>query len=142
MTRIDFYVLDKPTVAGHERMICRVIEKAWQHGHRIYVNCGDAAAAAAFDDALWQFQDTSFVPHARDSDHAGDVRVLIGITPDGAADPDVLVNLAADVPEAASRYARVVESAGYDDVSRSAARGRYRYYQDRGFPLHTHKVGR
>ena len=32
--------------------------------------------------------------------------------------------------------------AGYDDLTRGAARSRYRFYQDRGFPLNTHKVSR
>ncbi|MEQ8659221.1 MAG: DNA polymerase III subunit chi [Gammaproteobacteria bacterium] len=46
------------------------------------------------------------------------------------------------MPAAASRFERVIESAGHDEPSRQAARARYRYYQDRGFPLHTHKIGR
>ena len=55
-------------------------------------------------------------------------------------EPDVLVNLAVEVPGAASRYERVIESAGFDDTTRAVARERYRYYQERGFPLNTHKV--
>ena len=46
------------------------------------------------------------------------------------------------MPELASRYARIIESAGFDDITRSAARSRYRFYQDCGFALNTHKVGR
>jgi DNA polymerase IIIc chi subunit len=64
MTRVDFYVLEPPSAAGHDRMMCRIVEKAWQQGHGVYVQCEDDAQARAFDDLLWQFQDTSFVPHA------------------------------------------------------------------------------
>ena len=38
------------------------------------------------------------------------------------------------VPDLASRYGRVIESAGYDDGTRGAARVRYRYYRTVVFP--------
>ena len=146
MTRIDFYVLDSPAADRHDRMMCRIVEKAWQQGHSVYVQCQDREAAQAFDDLLWQFQDTSFVPHVLDGVAGGeadnDVRVMVGTAAIAAPVPDVLVNLASHVPDSASSFARVVESAGYDDASRTAARARYRHYQDRGFPLNTHKVSR
>ncbi|MEQ8231783.1 MAG: DNA polymerase III subunit chi [Gammaproteobacteria bacterium] len=141
MTRVDFYVVDGGS-AVHDRTLCRVVEKAWQRGHAIYVNCADRDAARHFDDLLWQFQDTSFVPHALAQDATDDTPVIIGTAVDDAPVHDVLLNLVADVPAAVSRFERVIESAGHDDASRSAARARYRYYQDRGFPLHTHKIGR
>ncbi|MBK6658239.1 MAG: DNA polymerase III subunit chi [Proteobacteria bacterium] len=142
MTRVDFYVIEPPAAADHDRMMCRIVEKAWQQGHGVYVQCEDEARARAFDDLLWQFQDTSFVPHALAADAGADTRVVVGCAAVDNLQPDVLVNLAAAVPELASRYARVIESAGYDDATRGAARARYRYYQDRGFALNTHKVSR
>ena len=142
MTRVDFYVLEAPSAAAHDRMICRIVEKAWQQGRGVYVQCEDEAGARAFDDLLWKFQDVSFVPHALASEASTETRVLIGCAAVESLQPDVLVNLAQAVPELASRYARVIESAGFDDTTRGAARTRYRYYQDRGFPLNTHKVNR
>ena len=142
MTRVDFYVLEAPSATGHDRMICRIVEKAWQQGHSVYIQCEDEAGARAFDDLLWKFQDVSFVPHALASEASTETRVLIGCAAVENLQPDVLVNLAQAVPELASRYARVIESAGFDDTTRGAARTRYRYYQDRGFPLNTHKVNR
>lgn len=140
MTQVDFYVLEKPGPDRHERMICRVIEKAWQQGHAVYVRCGDVDAARGIDERLWQFRDVSFVPHALET--AGeDAPVSIGTGEGAPGSPDVLVNLADDVPPSASSYSRVIETAGHDDHTRAAARERYRYYQDRGFPLRTHKVG-
>ncbi|MGR8919418.1 MAG: DNA polymerase III subunit chi [Gammaproteobacteria bacterium] len=138
MTRVDFYVLESGGRDEHDRMICRVVEKAWQRGHEVYVYCNDDHEARAFDDLLWQFRDTSFVPHAPDG---GEAPVIVGTRADAAASADVLVNLGAVVPEAATRFNRVVESAGHDAATRGAARERYRFYQDRGFPLQTHKIG-
>lgn len=142
MTRIDFYVLDDPSLDRHDRMLCRVIEKAWQQGHVIYVHCEDLERAREFDDMLWRFQDTSFVPHALDGEVeiASDTPILIGTAAHRVATPDVLINLSSVVPEAASSFTRVVETAGYDDISRAAARARYRHYQESGFPLNTHKI--
>ncbi len=142
MTRVDFYVIEPPSAADHDRMMCRIVEKAWQQGHGVYVQCDDEAQAEIFDALLWQFQDTSFVPHARAAQATPQSRVIIGCAAVDNLQPDVLVNLALAVPELASRYGRVIESAGYDDGTRGAARVRYRYYQDRGFPLNTHKVSR
>ena len=34
MTRIDFYVVEG-AAAAHDRVICRVVEKAWQQGHEV-----------------------------------------------------------------------------------------------------------
>ena len=137
MTRVDFYVLEQGDAAGHELMICRVVEKAWQRGHQVYVHCADEQAARVLDDRLWQFKDTSFVPHALDDDSAP---IVIGTPATTTSRSDVLINLDQSVPDIASRFERVIESAGYDDATRSAAPDRYRYYQERGFPLHTHKV--
>ncbi len=141
MTQIDFYVLEAPSAETHDRLMCRVVEKAWKRGHGVYVRCRDMDAARAFDGALWQFRDVSFVPHALAGEGDEPVPVSIGTADSGGAEPDVLVNLADDVPESASSFTRVIETAGYDEASRASARERYRYYQDRGFPLRTHKVG-
>ena len=140
MTRVDFYVLETPSAERHDRMLCRIVEKAWQQGHTVYLCCDDAQMAQSFDSLLWQFQDTSFVPHVLGEQSDADTRVMIGLDAGAVATPDVLVNLAAVVPAAATRYTRVIESAGFDDTTRAAARLRYRHYQDRGFPLNTVKV--
>lgn len=141
MTRVDFYVVQGDAQV-HDRLLCRVIEKAWQHGHGIFVHCADVARARAFDELLWIFSDTSFVPHGLVDAAPAATPVLLGTDAAAVAKPDVLVNLTDAVPAAASRYARVIESAGCDDAGRQAARARYRHYQERGFPLHTHQLGR
>ena len=142
MTRVDFYVLEGGSGVGHDRtahdrMVCRVVEKAFRRGHSIFIHCNDDAQASTFDDLLWRFSDTSFVPHAIGET---DVPVQLGCGISDSQHVDVLVNLSDTVPEAVSQFERVVESAGFDDSSRTRARDRYRYYQERGYPLNTHKV--
>lgn len=142
MTRIDFYVLDSPSASRHDTMICRIIEKAWRQGHEIYVCCEDTDTARTFDDILWSFEDVSFIPHEVEGAAAHGASVVIGTGNDIADDPDVLVNLAAGIPASLSLFNRVVESAGFDDRGRDAARRRYRHYADRGYVLTTHKITR
>ncbi len=45
------------------------------------------------------------------------------------------------MPAFFSRFERVMETSGADPGSREAARDRYRYYQERGYTLNTHKLG-
>ncbi len=137
MTRVDFYVLEHGDGHAHDRMICRVVEKAFLLGHAVFVECGDERRARSIDDLLWRLSDTSFIPHGFAGDGAP---VTLGYQVEQIEQCDVLVNLNAAVPKAVSQFERVVESAGYDTQSRAVARERYRYYQERGFPLNTHKI--
>ena len=140
MTQVDFYVIDSPSADRHDRMICRIVEKAWQQGHSVYIRCEDTSVVRTIDDMLWQFKDVSFVPHALEGDDTNPAPVALGTSVNKSADADILVNLGIEVPESAQSFSRVIETAGYDEVTRTAARKRYRYYQDQGFPLNTHKV--
>ena len=113
MTRVDFYLFG----AGHDDrgpLTCRLTEKIWKLGHRVYLRAPDAASARELDDLLWVFSQGSFVPHAlHEGDNAGDEHpVLIGHTEPPADWSDVLINLAPDVPEWFSRFTRVAEVVG------------------------------
>ena len=66
--------------------------------------------------------------------------VLLGEGIDPADEHDVLVNLSDGVPPFFSRFDRVAELVGGDETARAAARARYRFYQDRGYSLETHKL--
>ena len=81
------------------------------------------------------------MPHAIYAEgNAAGQPVLLGqdIEPEGS--DDVLINLSSEVPSFFSRFSRVVEPVAADDSARAAARERYRYYQDRGYTLNTHKL--
>jgi len=141
MTRVDFYVLGSETPAeAVERTACRIAEKAFRHGHRVYLHVSDDGAAERLDELLWTFRAGSFVPHARwRGEGAPEEPVLIGrIEPPPG--PDVLVNLAPAVPPFFSRFARVAEIVGGGAECRAAARERFRWYRERGYPLHTHEL--
>ena len=141
MTRIDFYIL---AAGGDDRapFACRLAEKAYTRGHRIYIHVADAAAAKRLDDLLWTFSDGSFLPHAvvDGGDPDPDTPVHIGFGPEPVGQ-DVLINLADETPLFFSRFERVAELVGGDEASRALARERYRFYRDRGYPLESHTIG-
>lgn len=65
MTEVDFYVLDATDEDAVLRTACRVAQKAWEQGLRVYILADTDEDAARIDDLLWTFQQDSFVPHER-----------------------------------------------------------------------------
>lgn len=141
MTRVDFYVMENANESRHGHLVCRLADKAWREGHQVHIRCADDEAATSIDDLLWTYKDTAFLPHARHATPAADgVPVTIGCGDEAPQSADVLINLGVEVPDYFSRFERVMETTGTDQPSRAAARERYRYYQERGYTLHTHKL--
>lgn len=143
--QVDFYILESE--AEHERLrtACRLAEKAWQRGHRVFIHAGSREAATGIDDLLWTYRQDSFVPHALYGGRTGESTatpepVLIG---DGSSHPeelDVLINLGESVPPFAEHCVRVAEIVGAGDAGRRAGRDRYRQYRDRGVSIRQHNL--
>nr|VFK15562.1 MAG: DNA polymerase III, chi subunit [Candidatus Kentron sp. LFY] len=146
LPRVDFYVLRTSGISDIPRMACRIIEKAWKSGHRIFVHTGTRFTVHQMDDLLWTFRAESFVPHAMDaehssndsSDHRHTVVIGSGAEPQGTL--DVMINLGDTVPPFFHRCNRVVEIVSGNAADRSAARERYRLYRGKGCALHTHDL--
>ena len=135
MTRIDFY-----QVSGDEHeFTCRLIDKVYRLGHRIYVHACDASEADKLDEHLWAFQPDSFVPHALQAS-GGEAPVKIGFDHEPVEHQEVLINLSGEVPDFFSRFERVAEVVPVDENSREAARRNYGFYKDRGYQLNYHKM--
>jgi DNA polymerase-3 subunit chi len=141
MDRVDFYLLDSPNHEDQQRLACRLAEKAWHRGHRVFIRTESAAAAAQLDDLLWTFRADSFIPHAVFSSAAGaGIPVLVGVDVAPTGPLGVLINLHASVPVAAEQCTRLAEVVGPDKPSRDSARRRYRLYREQGCALHYHTL--
>jgi DNA polymerase-3 subunit chi len=141
MTQVDFYILKDSAPDARSLFTCRLTEKAYKHGHRVFINTDSAPRLRELDDLLWTFRAGSFLPHTVYTGTADvDQPILLGHArePDGPA--DVLVNLDSTVPTWFGRFERVAELVSGDESERAAARERYRFYQDRGYTLNTHKL--
>lgn len=144
MPHASFYVLPVAEPQARLTFACRLAEKAWFMGHRVYLHCADAAQARALDELLWSFRAGAFVPHGLhlDATGAADSPVLIGIAPETCPDDAVLINLADAGPELAARCARVAEIVLQDPDALDASRRRYALYRERGFALAHHHIPR
>ena len=63
MPQVDFYILPSADPLARLDFACKLTEKAWRMGHRIYLHCSDAAQRDELDARLWRFKGESFVPH-------------------------------------------------------------------------------
>ncbi|MFT7220147.1 MAG: DNA polymerase-3 subunit chi [Candidatus Azotimanducaceae bacterium] len=139
MTRIDFY-----QIAGDElTFTCRLIDKVYRRGLKIYVHATSESQAQQLDAHLWTFRPDSFVPHVLNNNQSNpdtDVPVKIGFDHEPDEHQEVLINLSGDIPHFFSRFDRVAEVVPVDQNSRDAARKNYTYYKERGYPLHYHQV--
>ena len=43
MTKVDFYILPSADPSARLDFACKLTDKAWRMGHRIYLHCSDAA---------------------------------------------------------------------------------------------------
>ena len=119
MARVDFYILDTPSPETLIRLACRLSEKVWKMGHRVYVATASAKATQRLDELLWSFRPDSFVPHGcYPEDSHKDFPILIGHNGATSSDGAVLINLTPSVPEFHERFARIVEFVPHDPQSR------------------------
>lgn len=147
MTRIDFYIIEEGSESATETFICRLTEKAWSQDNTVYLQTMDEQHATKYDDLLWNFNETSFVPHqmlSSETEQAETSHVLIGHQQTANETPvtyhDVLINLNHEAPSFFSQFERVAEIITTDDTSRIKGRERYQFYRDRGYALETHKM--
>ncbi len=141
MTRVDFYLLQGQDVHTRAVFACRLVEKAYGLGHRIYVHTDSPAQTAHMDELLWTYRQDGFLPHAvHTGSSASQSPIVIGHDAEPDAHTDVLINLAPQVPLFFSRFERVAEVVDQQEQRRQEGRERYRFYRDRGYPLESHKL--
>jgi DNA polymerase III subunit chi len=144
VTQVDFYILESDSDEARLQLACKIVDKATQLDRQVFIHSTSEDEARQLDELLWTFSQGSFIPHRIVHAEAATPSlepVLIGINqPPGLGPWDVLINLAADVPEFFSRYERVAEVVDTNAVRREQSRERYRFYRDRGYKLDTHRV--
>lgn len=142
MTRVDFYLLSQNQPIDRDRFICRLTEKAFRLGHRVFLQTDSPDQAKRLDELLWSFRDRSFVPHglARNVDGDPDFPVAIGNAEAPSGEYDLLINAGDRIPEFFSRFDRVAEPVLNEDTAKARGREHYRFYRDRGYPLETHRL--
>ncbi len=132
MTRIEF----RHGAADKLDAACRLVHDAYKRGSRIVVFAPDESVAARIDRLLWTQPAIAFIPHCvTASALAAETPVLISAALDDASHDGLLINLDRDVPPGFGRFEQLIEIVNQTHEDRDAARKRYKFYRDRGYPL-------
>ena len=136
MTRVDFH----SNIADKIAYTCRLIRKARKANCRIVV-LTDAEQQPLLDAALWTFSDFEFIAHVKSDDVLAQQTpvILAANETDTLPHHDVLINLTRQPPSLFARFERLFEIVSTDTDDVASGRKRYRFYQQRGYPL-THSV--
>jgi DNA polymerase-3 subunit chi len=141
MTEISFYF----NVASRTAYACRLLRRAHRQGMAVAV-AGPAEALDEIDRELWSFAPAEFLPHSR-IDRADEVpqalhatTIWLGENPIDAPLHNALLNLGPLPPPAFETFERMFEIVTLDEADREAARGRWKMYARRGYPIKQHEV--
>jgi DNA polymerase III subunit chi len=141
MTKVDFYILADGAPGNRYTIACRLAEKAWQQGRRVFIHTPSLEESRHMDRLLWNWREASFVPHGLHPEADPDLNpVLIGHSGDPGPEHDVLINLHPEVPPFFSRFERLLEPIDHDEGARRAGRGRWSFYKARGYPIDSHSI--
>jgi DNA polymerase III subunit chi len=141
MPKIDFYILADTLMNARLQLACRLIEKAYQQKHQVYIQMQNQAEAEYFDRFLWTYRDDSFIPHNLYGDPQNPrPPIQIGFDQTPEDHRDILINLSDDVPSFYQPFSRILEIILNDPAGQSRARDRYRFYRDLSYEINTHKL--
>lgn len=134
MTNIDFYILAEQQDDERYLFACRLAEKAFNSRCQVHIHCQDQSQAQMIDKLLWEFRQSSFIPHSL-LENDKQAPVTLGYGQQLGEHFDVLINLADDVPQHFARYQRVLEVVIQQDQVLNMTREHYKFYKERGYPM-------
>ena len=141
MTRVDFYVLNSTDPKARAVTACRLAEKAYGQGLKVYVHTESEGDSLLLDELMWTFRPGSFLPHAIHTAVQGEAPpVLIGHDHEPTSHTDVLINLGAEIPLFFGRFQRVAELVDQRAELLAQSRERFRFYRERGYELNSHQL--
>lgn len=141
VTRVDFYVIPSADPSARLQVACRLAEKAWRQGMQVYLHCADEAQRSELDGRLWSFRGEAFIPHSLAEEDA-EAPVALGLGEPPGNHRDLLINLTLEAPGFVPNFSRVAELVVEEPAIRQAARDKFRFYREQGYPLQDHRLPR
>jgi DNA polymerase-3 subunit chi len=137
VTRIDFYHYAEDKLA----FACRLASKAFEQSSRLVVYSPEQPLLERFDQSLWSFQPTKFVPHCfAGAAIATETPVILAASGDELPHHDVLLNLGDEWPPFFASFERLLEIVTNDDADKERARARYSFYKKRGYDIRVNPI--
>ncbi|WP_133126764.1 DNA polymerase III subunit chi [Legionella nagasakiensis] len=141
--RIDFYLLNNKQPYANWMLACRLLEKAYLRGHRVFVFCENRQDAERLDELLWTFKDDSFIPHnlqGEGPEPPPSIQIGYELTSEPRGFNDILLNMATMIPPFFARFRRIIEIVPPDDAAKEISRNHYRAYRHQQCDIHTHPI--
>lgn len=116
---------------------CRLLRKAAASGAQVLVTA-DEETLLQFDQFLWTFSGTDFVPHCfQDAplQVLANTPIVLTPTPPVPATQEILLNLGSDVPADFEQFTRIIEIVSEDVNDKQRARSRWKHYASSGCEL-------
>lgn len=139
--RVDFYLLSSDQSEARWLIACRLLEKAYAKGHKVFVLCNNKHDAELLDELLWTFKEESFIPHNLQGEGPEPPPpIQVGYEGEPRGFNDILLNLSDHIPNFYSRFKRVMEIVINVESAKELSRKQYRDYRNKGCELHTHQI--
>jgi DNA polymerase-3 subunit chi len=139
--QVDFYLLQPNSTVSKELLVCRIAEKAYKLGHKIFIYCSNQEETQALDELLWTYKPESFLPHnIQGEGPEPPPAIQLGYTTEPRGFNDILINMAPQHPSFYKKFLRIIEVVNHDDISKENSRKLYREYKKQGFKLKTHDI--
>ena len=130
MTAIDFYLLEAAN-ANQQRFVAKLALDLFRQQQQVYIHTDSAEAAAALDEQLWLYSESSFIAH----EIGKPAPVCIGFEAEPPPGHDHIIASAGNIPDYFSRFERLSVIVGHDEAEKTHAREHYRLFKHRGHPL-------
>lgn len=141
LIRVDFYLLESDQNSARLNVACRLLEKAYLRGHKVFVLCNNKEDAELIDELLWTFKEDSFIPHNLQGEGPEPPPpIQIGYEKEPRGFNDILLNMTAEIPPFYTKFKRVMELVINSEAEKEQSRAHYREYRAQGCELHTHAI--
>ncbi|MCP3681003.1 MAG: DNA polymerase III subunit chi [Gammaproteobacteria bacterium] len=139
--RADFYFIGEQDLW---RFSCRLLEKAFNQQHQVYVHTDTAGDGEKLNVMLWTFRQQSFIPHGMLEQFTTPIPPIeIGFGPFSHRPEhhrDILLNLSEQLPPFVEEFNRVIEIIPNQPQAQNRAEKHQQYYREAGFTSNCHDL--
>ncbi len=141
LTQVDFYVTQYAALTELNLLIAKISAKAFNQQERVFILCQNRSHAEELDNALWAYQDISFLPHSLIDATPTNLSVnpiLLSYEEKSPQENGILINLSLTIPSWYQQFKRIIETV-YEN-NKTLARQHYTFYKDAGFSVKSHTI--
>jgi DNA polymerase-3 subunit chi len=129
MTNIQFYILASDKLEDRWHYIQRLVAQSLQRGKSVHIHTACPRDTRTLIERL-----------ENSTNNATDELVFVDHKGEPEADREVLINLSQEVPYFFSSFETTIEVIHDEPDVKAVGRERYRYYQERGYPLRHQEI--